>query len=114
MNKKRLIICLIGGVISSIICATGMKLTNASATIPIILASGIGNRILIGFVIGISRWKINYLFHGAILGLVVTLSTSMGLLAQNIIGFIIYTSAGIIYGILIEIFSTKIFKAKME
>ncbi|HBD96120.1 MAG TPA: hypothetical protein DC057_18255 [Spirochaetia bacterium] len=114
MNKKRLIICLIGGVISSIICATGMKLTNASATIPIILASGIGNRILIGFVIGISRWKINYLFHGAILGLVVTLSTSIGLLAQNIIGFIIYTSAGIIYGILIEIFSTKIFKAKME
>ena len=113
MNKKRLFICLIGGVICSIICATGMKLTNASATIPIILASGIGNRILIGFVIGISGWKINYLLHGAFLGLIVTLSTSIGLLTQDLIAFTIYTCVGIIYGIVIEIFSTKIFKAKM-
>ena len=30
MNKKRLIICLIGGVICSIMRVTGMKLTNAS------------------------------------------------------------------------------------
>ncbi|HBI37601.1 MAG TPA: hypothetical protein DDY71_08140, partial [Spirochaetia bacterium] len=68
------------------------EIHDTSATIPIILASGIGNRILMGFVIGISRWKINYLLHGAILGLIVTLSTSIGLLTQNLIGFSIYTS----------------------
>lgn len=114
MNKKRVLICLFGGIICSIICATGMKLTNASATIPILLASGIGNRILIGFVIGISRWKIHYLLHGALLGFIVTLSTSIGLLPQSLIGFAIYTSAGIIYGTLIEIFATKVFKAKLN
>ena len=114
MNMKRLIICLIGGIISSIICAAGMKFLNASVTIPILLASGIGNRILIGFVIGISRWKINYLLHGALIGLIVTLSTSIGLLTQNINGFFIYTTAGIFYGIFIEIFATKIFNAKMD
>jgi hypothetical protein len=113
MNNKRFIVCLLGGVICSIICATGMKLTGAGAAIPIILASGIGNRVLIGFVLGISRWKTNHILHGAIIGLVVTLSTSIGLLTQNIQGFMMYTCAGIIYGILIEILATNIFKAKM-
>lgn len=77
------------------------------------LISSIGNRILIGFVIGISAWRIHYLLHGALMGLIVTLSTSLGILVQSISGFLMFTIAGIVYGFLIELFATKIFKAKM-
>jgi hypothetical protein len=64
-------------------------------------------------VIGISAWRIHYLLHGAFMGLIVTLSTALGILIQSISGFLMFTIAGIIYGFLIELFATKIFKAKM-
>ncbi len=114
MSKKRILICLSGGVICAAICSIGMKFSRPDIASTVILMSGIGNRILMGFVIGISRWKINYLIHGAIIGLVVTLSISIGLLFQDLNAFMMYTVAGIIYGILIELLATKIFKAKLE
>ena len=77
------------------------------------LISSIGNRILIGFVIGISAWRIHYLLHGALMGLIVTLSVSIGILLDSVAGFLMFTVAGLIYGFLIELFTTKIFKAKM-
>ena len=77
------------------------------------LISSIGNRILIGFVIGISAWKIHYLLHGALMGLIVTLSMSIGILLDSMAGFLMFTIAGIIYGFLIELFATKVFKAGM-
>jgi hypothetical protein len=77
-----------------------------------LIVSSFGNRILMGFVIGISRLKINYLLHGALIGFLVTLSYSVGMIFENNVnGFIIYTTAGIIFGLLIEIFVTKICKA---
>lgn len=77
------------------------------------LISSIGNRILIGFVIGISAWRIHYLLHGALMGLIVTLSISIGILLDNVAGFLMFVVAGLIYGFLIELFATKIFRAKM-
>jgi hypothetical protein len=54
----------------------------------------------------------NYLLHGTLIGLLVTLSYSIGMLFENnIAGFIMYTSAGIVFGLFIEIFVTKICKA---
>ena len=79
----------------------------------IVLISSIGNRILIGFVIGISAWRIHYLLHGALMGLIITLSVSIGILLDSLVGFFMFTVAGLIYGFLIELFATKVFKAKM-
>jgi len=79
-----------------------------------ILAVTMANRLLLGFVIGISCWRINYLLDGAILGLIVSLSVSIGFFANNSLGFFLYTSAGIVYGILIEWLSTDVFKAPMR
>jgi len=90
-----------------------MKSGGAADMPDIALLSSIGNRILIGFVIGISSWRIHYLLHGALIGLIVTFSMSAGILSQSISGFVMFTIAGIVYGFLIELFSTKIFKAKM-
>jgi len=113
MNKKRLALCLIGGVVAAGICIAGMKSGGSVNLTTAVVLSTIGNRILIGFVIGISRWSIHYLLHGALMGLIVTLSASVVILPQNITGFVMYTFAGVVYGLLIELFATRVFKAKM-
>jgi len=88
--------------------------SGGSADIPdMALISSIGNRILIGFVIGISAWKIHYLLHGTLIGLIVTLSLSIGILLDSVAGFLMFTVAGLVYGFLIELFATKVFKAGM-
>jgi len=113
MSKKRLIVCVIGGIIAGFICIMGIKSTGRmELTTPIILST-FGNRILIGFVIGISCWKMNYLLHGALMGLIVTLSASIIIIFDSLSGFWMYTIAGVIYGLLIELCATKLFKAPM-
>jgi hypothetical protein len=114
MNVKRLVICVIGGMVAAAICIGGMAAGGQVALTPMLVASGIGNRVLIGFVIGISRWKMPYLLHGALIGFLVTLSSSVGILFANVQGFLMYTVAGTVYGLLIEFFATKVFKAPMD
>ncbi len=113
MKIKRLVVCIIGGLVAAGVCIVGMKSGGNVNLTTTVLISTIGNRILIGFVIGISSWRIHYLVHGALIGLIVTLSASVIILPQNIKGFVMYTFAGIVYGLLIELFATKVFKAKM-
>jgi hypothetical protein len=47
------------------------------------------------------------------MGLIVTLSISIGILLDSVAGFFMFIVAGLIYGFLIELFATKVFKAKM-
>lgn len=109
---KRLILSLIGGIICSIICAIGRKYLIPSITLSALMVSAFGNRILIGFVIGVSRLKIHYVLHGALIGFIVTLSYSIGMIFENNVqGFIIYSLIGTTFGILIELFVTKLFKS---
>ena len=109
---KRLLLSISGGIICAILCAVGRKTLVPSITLSALVTSAIANRVLIGFVIGINRLKINYLLNGMLIGLLVTLSYSIGMIFDNNIqGFIIFTAVGIIYGLLIEIFVTKICKA---
>lgn len=114
MNVKRLVVCVIGGMVAAAICVGGMAGGGRVDLTAMVIASGIGNRILIGFVIGISNWKIQYLLHGALIGLLVTLSSSIGIAFSNMQGFIMYTVAGTVYGVLIEFVATKLFKAPMK
>ena len=115
MDKRRLWVCMLGGVIAAVFCLIGRQIIYS---FPEILweniAATVANRLLLGFVIGISGWRINYLLHGAILGLILSLSVSIGFLADNILGFFLFTTAGVIYGIMIEWLSTNVFKAPME
>ena len=114
MNKKRLQVCLLGGVISAVICFIGRQIFFGSPEIIWeTIAATVANRILIGFVIGISFLRINYLLHGAILGLILSLSVSIGFLSTNLLGFFLFTIAGILYGLFIEWLSTDVFKKPM-
>jgi hypothetical protein len=114
MNQKRLWICILGGVISAILCVVGHQIIYGFPELTWEdLAVTVANRLLLGFVIAISGWRINHLLHGAILGLIVSLSVSIGFFPDHILGFFLYTPAGIIYGILIEWLSTDVFKSPM-
>jgi len=114
MKTKRLLICTLGGVIAGIICSVGGLL---SGNIPQLtffaIASTFVNRLLLGFFIGISNLKMNYLLHGTMMGLFVSFITSVSFLEDNVAGFMFFTVAGIVYGLLIELFAVKVFKVKM-
>ena len=115
MKNKRLVICTIGGIIAGIICSVGGHLSgNISEFSFYLVAPAFFNRVMLGFIIGISSLRMNYLFHGALIGLLVSLITSIPFLEGNMNGFLFFTIAGIIYGILIELFAVKVFKAKIE
>ena len=114
MNKKRLLICTIGGIVAGILCCVGGLLSgNITEFSFFAIAPAFINRLMIGFFIGISRLKINYIFHGMLIGILVTLITSISFLNGSIKGFLFFTVAGMIYGILIELFAVKVFKAKI-
>ena len=115
MKNKRLLICIIGGLIAGILCSIGGYLSGNILEFSFFpIASTFFNRMMLGFVIGISRLRINYLLHGMLIGFLVSLISSISFLENGITGFLFFTIAGIIYGLLIELFATKVFKAKLE
>lgn len=115
MYPKRLRICILGGIISALICTLGSQiLLNFPPITWNSMASTVANRLLLGFVIGVSSWGMNYLLHGAVLGLIVSITVSIGFLPGDSISFILYTIAGVLYGVMIELLSTVIFKSPMR
>jgi len=55
----------------------------------------------------------NYFLHGMLLGFLISLINSLSFLKDGIRGFIFFTIAGIIYGLLIEFFANKVFRASL-
>jgi len=115
MNSKRLVICTIGGLVAGIICSAGGIFSGNIAEFSFFAIAGtFVNRLMLGFFIGISRLKINYLLHGILIGFLVSLINSVSFLEDGLSGFLFFTIAGIIYGALIEFFATKVFKSGIE
>lgn len=70
MQNKRLFICTTGGLIAGLICSAGGHLSgNIQELTFFALAPAFFNRVMLGFIIGISNLRMNYLFHGALIGL---------------------------------------------
>jgi hypothetical protein len=110
MKTKRVLASLLGGLISAAICLTGSQLIFGFTGVTWSTVSmTVANRLLLGFVIGISGWKIQRHLHGMLLGLIVSLTVSIGFLPDELLKFFLYTAAGILYGILIEIIATDVF-----
>jgi hypothetical protein len=107
MSAKRLILSTLLGALAGVVCYLLSKgnMTYTSGMI----AGVILNRTLIGFVIGISGWKKTvYWLHGIIIGLIVT---SLMAVYASLQGAIMLLVAGAVYGLLIELIVTKLFKA---
>ena len=110
--KKRILACLLGGVISACICLIGSQIIFGFPKIEwSTISITVANRLLLGFVIGISSWNIKYYLHGALLGLILSLTVSVGFLPGEILKFFLYTGAGIFYGVMIDWLATDVFKS---
>ena len=117
MYAKRFWIALIFGVITGLICAFISMSGAAAEQKTMVFLSALLNRALIGFVIGISAWKLGWALHGIIVGLIVTLAMSFPLIWVPEAGFnvfLMYTIGGIVWGFIIELFTTIIFKAPIR
>ena len=119
MKTKRLIIATILGVVFGFVCY-GMA-SSGQNTIPQILAVNIIlGRTLIGFGIGISRFSFkHWSLHGIIMGLIFSLPAAFGAMLgpeppefNHTMLFVSTIVMGMIYGFLIELFTSVLFKAK--
>lgn len=113
---KRITIATIFGVICGIIC---MLLASSDGQLPWALSiSIVTGRTLIGVAIGISALKMKWWLHGPIMGVV--FSIPMGFSSMLAAGikftpamlFTMTVVMGLIYGLIIELFTTVVFKAK--
>jgi len=121
MKIKRLIITTILGAIFGLACFW-MASSGQNETSPILAASIILSRTLIGFAIGISRFSFkHWSLHGIIMGLLFSLPAGFGaMLGPEVPGFghtalfISTVVIGMVYGFLIELITSVVFKAKMK
>ena len=115
-NAKRFWLAVLFGIVSGFICWFLMASGGESYHWAIILSTII-SRGLIGFAIGISVLRIKWWLHGILIGAII--SIPMGLGGFMVPGkeiFILFGSIvmGMIYGLLIELLVTVVFKAKLK
>ena len=111
---KRVTITTIAGLITGIICWQ-LAASGGNALSDVLIISIILSRTLTGFVIGISALKLKWWLHGALLGGVFSVPMGLGVFMsgspKQMMIFWMTIIAGIIYGVLIELAATVIFKA---
>jgi hypothetical protein len=117
MIAKRFWICLICGMIAGLICGwTGSAQVPEGVSGAMVFWSAFLNRAFIGFVIGISAWRMSWALHGIVIGFLGSLPLAFPLIFTPQAGFnpfFAYLIAGIVWGFLIELVASVIFKAKM-
>ena len=113
MKGTKILVASILGFIAGIVC---WRLASSNGPMVASMAwSIILSRTLIGFVIGISAWKINYLVHGILVGLIVSIPMAFaGGAMQGAKAFWGTLVLGIVYGFLIALITGLIVKEKKE
>lgn len=114
--KKRIIIASVFGLLFGIVCCT---LASSHGTLPmVIMLSIVTGRTMIGFVIGVSNLKMHWAWHGLLIGTLVSIPAGLGammaakaLMSANAM-FLSTVGVGAVYGLLIEFFTTIVFKAE--
>jgi uncharacterized membrane protein YgaE (UPF0421/DUF939 family) len=113
MRGIKILVATFLGFIAGIVC---YSLARSGGPMPSNMVwSIILGRTLIGFTIGISAWRINYLVHGVLIGLIVSLP--MALPTGSMKGAAIFWGTlimGGIYGFLIALITNLIVKEKKE
>ena len=108
---KRLGIATACGVVAGLLCVSiaailGIKFTPAS------FGWALLNRTLLGFVIGISALRLHWAWHGCLMGVLVgsLFSYSAWMFEEPVWLVAGLLAGGIIFGLLIEFFTTVVFK----
>jgi hypothetical protein len=119
MKTKRLIIATLLGLVFGFVCF-GFASSGPNAVPWLIGINIILSRTLIGFAIGISRFSFaHWSLHGIIMGLIFSLPAALGAMMgpenpefSHSMIFVSTMVMGIIYGFLIELITSVLFKAK--
>ena len=113
LSAKRVIIATSCGILFGFVCL-GLAMSNPHPadvfTLPIKI-NIVLSRVLLGFMIGISALRLKWWLHGIVLGIV--MSTPMAVQVMDKPQIMIGTFVmGIIYGVLTELITSILFKAK--
>ena len=116
---KRLVIATLLGLVFGGVCF-GLA-SSGGQEIPAVLAANIIlGRTLIGFAIGISRFSMkHWAIHGSVMGLIFSIPAGFGAMVTvnpdftPTMMFMSTVIMGIIYGFLIELITSVVFKAKL-
>jgi hypothetical protein len=107
MNGKRVVVCTFLGVVAGVLCWLG---SYVAGSVPLEFTPGVilaivFNRAFIGFAVGISGWRVHWVLHGGVVGLIGSLPISVYPLfaPDGFAGFAMYELAGGVWGILIEL-----------
>ena len=119
MKTKRLFLTTLFGVVFGLVCY-GFASSGQSEISVLLALNIIIGRTLIGIAIGISRFSLkNWSLHGLVMGFVFSLPSALGATLgpenpqfNHIMMFVSTLVMGIIYGFLIELITTVLFKAK--
>jgi hypothetical protein len=115
MKGTKILVATILGFIAGLVC---WRLASSSGPMPASMVwSIILSRTLIGFVIGISAWKINYLAHGILIGLIISIPMAFASSSVPEKGTMIFWGTlilGAVYGFFIALITNLIVKEKKE
>ncbi len=117
---KRVTVATLAGVLFGLVCfafaSSGPNPLPWAVALQIILS-----RTLMGFAIGISRIRMgHWAIHGLVMGLIFSIPLSFGNFMATEVGmspatlFVMTNLMGAIYGVLIELITTILFKAPIE
>ena len=112
-SKKRIAIATLFGVISGILCYLGGRSVGIDISLGGLLML-LSHRTLLGFVIGISSLRWHWALHGILLGLIVGIpDVHFFNMVRGELGNGLYFLFGGVWGLLIEFFTSVVFKAKV-
>ena len=115
-NAKRFWLALLFGFVSGFVCWFLMASGGESYHWALILST-IASRGLIGFAIGISVLRIKWWLHGILMGAILSIPMGLsGLMVPEREMFLFFGSIamGMIYGLLIELLVSVVFKARLK
>jgi hypothetical protein len=114
MSAKRLVVSTFFGFFAGIICYLGGKYGLGDDISTSMFLYILVNRTLIGFVIGISALRLHWALHGPLMGLLVGIPFAAGCLLEesNVETAIAALILGVLYGLMIELFTSIVFGAK--
>ena len=113
LTTKRVIIATISGFVFGLICMfLASSNTDSTETLTTTIKwSIVISRTLMGFTIGISAIRLKWWVHGILLGAIASIPMAIPIMDRFVVA-IGTIGMGIIYGFLIELITTIIFKAK--
>jgi len=114
MRVKRLVVSTIFGFVAGIICYLGGKYGLKDDISTAMFLYILVNRTLIGFVIGISPFRMRWALHGLLMGLIVGVPFTAGCLLEesNLETAVAALILGALYGLMIEFFTSIVFRAR--